>query len=348
MTGKVTSVGLVLGYGSIGRYHAGLLAKRYPLISIIDTNESLHPQIRQEIPGAKVASSIEELQLRGWDWDHTLAVIATWGPSHADLFNKLVRLGVRHILCEKPLSNSVEAGSIMVATAEELGVSLGTHHWYHYAGLTSELRSLAEEFDMGQPQSIVVQGGACGLVTNGLHYIHIASELFQSRPETVVSTASAEPINPRSNDLMFYGGTAIWSFPGGAELTISFSNRSSVNETSTIFYRNGILEFFPEWHAKAYRRVASEIKKFPSVTRTGSPSEICFKGRLERVRTRDQSTILQMDEIDSGEIQVFPPALSLEVLGACIGAITSGAEGRALPLPIDPHSKLGQAKWPIS
>ena len=277
-----------------------------------------------------------------------MAVIATWGPSHAAVFGDLVHRGVRHILCEKPLANSVEAGREMLSVAEKLGVAVGVHHWMRYSSFVSGLNLLAKDLGFGEPYTVSVQGGARGLVTNGIHYIDLASELFGRGPESVVSSAVGERINPRSTELMFYGDTAAWHFGDGREAAICFSNRSSVYGSVVIYYRDALFEVSANFEVVALRRVAEEVRKFPAVTRTGGASEVAFKGTVPGFRSIEESTPLLLDEIESGAVRVFPPVLALEAVSACIGALAAGRDGRVVRLPIDPASGMGRTSWPIS
>ena len=339
---------ILVGYGSIGRYHARQLGNRYEKLAIVEVNETVRRKCRSEYPNATVAKALKDLEVVGWKWETTLAVIATWGPSHAAIFTDLAHRGVRHILCEKPLAHSVKAGAEMVRTAKELGIALATHHHRQYSGLIPGLELLSQDLKLGNPCGIVIQGGAAGLVTNGIHYVDVACRLFERGPEWVVSTAAGQAINPRSPELMFYGGTAVWYFGGGRELTMSLTNRSSIAPFMTIYYRDAIAELFPNLDIEVRQRDPTELAKYPAVTRTGQPVYVVFRGPVPGVRSLEECTTMILDEIEAGDIRIFPPELALQALGACIGALTAGKIRRAVPLPIDPMSDVGMAEWPIS
>ena len=344
---NITSA-VLIGYGSIGQYHARLLHGRYQQLAIVDINESVRAKAHDDFPNVTIGQTLEELDSLDWRWDVTMAVIATWGPNHSTIFSDLVHRGARHILCEKPLAHSVEAGAEMVRVAEELGIALGVHHRFRYSGLAEGLGHLAQDLGIGEPCGFFAHGGARGLVTNGIYYIDLASDLFGRGPESVVGTAAGEPINPRSTDLMFYGGTAAWSFGCGREATVCFSNGSSVYGSVIIYYRDAVVELLTGREVEVRQRVAEEVQKFPAVTRTGRASDLAFKGPVPGIRTSDEATTMLLDEIETGTVRVFPPPLALEAVGACIGALAAGRERRAVQLPIDPASDLGRTQWPIS
>lgn len=337
-----------MGYGSIGRYHSRILHSRYSKLAIVEINEKAQVEARSSLPGVAVAESLAELDASDWDWGTTMAVIATWGPSHAAVFHDLVNRGARHILCEKPLANSVEGGAEMIRVAGDLGVALGVHHRFRYSGLAEGLNRLTPDLGIGELCGIFAHGGARGLVTNGIHYVDLASALFGRGPESVVSSALGEPINPRSSALMFYGGTAAWSFGYGREATVCFSSRSSLSQSVSIYYRDGVVELLADRDVEVRRRVAADVERFPAITRTGVASEVVFKGTVPGVRSGEEATTALLEEVESGTVRVFPAYLALEAVGACIGALASGRDGQAVKLPIDPISELGQTQWPIS
>jgi predicted dehydrogenase len=332
----------------VGRYHAGLLDKRHGRFAIVDIGDGARGRARDAFPNATIVGNLTDLDALDWPWEPSIVVIATWGPSHAGLFADLASRGVRHILCEKPLAHSVKIGAEMIKTAEELDIALGVHLHLRYSGFVAGLREVADDLALGEPCGMVLHGGAIGMVTRGIHLIDLACELFGNGPEMVIGSATGEPINPRSPDLMFYGGTAIWDFGGGREATFSFSNSSSVDLYASIYYRDAVVKVFNPLNVEVCRRVRAEVERYPAVTRVGGPTDVAFTGFVPGFRPVEDRTTMILAEIEAGAVRVSPPSLALESLGACIGALAAGAIKKAVPLPIEPDSELGRTEWPIS
>lgn len=339
---------VLIGYGSIGGYHAKLLDKRHAKLAIVDGNESARVDANKSYPKCHTASSLEELDTNEWDWANTLAVIATWGPSHSEIFHQLVGLGVRRVLCEKPLAHSVKAAADMVATAKSAGVALGSHLHREYSGFSDAMQNIQQKTGIGSPCSMIIHGGAAGLVTNGIHYLGMASRLFGRAPEWVVSTAREEAINPRSPSLRMYGGTATWSYGDGRELTMFMDTMSSIATRTQVFYRNAVIEVFPNLWIEVRRRLREELDRYPAVTRLGEPKDIVFDGKVPGIRPIEECTSRILDEIEQGNVLQFTPGDALQVVGSCIGALTAGFTGQKVHLPIEPDSDIGRAEWPIS
>jgi predicted dehydrogenase len=340
--------GLLVGYGSIGRYHAPVLDAMCASLAIVDGKEEARRQAKEALPAARTAGSLAELDGQGLGRE-TLAVIATWGPSHAPLFHELVDRGVRHIFCEKPMANSVAEARRMVERAERERVALGVHHFIRFTRFAPALREFAATHGLGEPVALQVEGGAGCLLTNGLHWIDFASTLFGAPPRRVVSTARAKPINPRSPDLMLYGGTAIWSFDDGREAVISLNEHSSLTLSARIYFRDAVVEVDKGVERISVRRRDREaVERFPAVTRTGAAVETLLEGQLPGMRSFQEGLETALEETAAGEVVTSPAAAGEEAISSCIGALVSAREGRAIDLPIRPDSPEGREPWPIS
>ncbi len=341
-----SDVGLLIGFGSIGRRHGPVLMARTSRLAIVDNGDDALALARRDYPDAHVARSLEDLDGVGWPWIDTVAVIATWGPSHAEFLDSLAQRGVRRVLCEKPLASSVADGQSMIALARRHSVALGVNMQRRHAGIVAGLRALSLDHSLGEPVAVVVHGGARCLVTNGIHYIDFASELFAGSPSSVVSDALGEAINPRSENLMYYEGTASWTFPTGVRAVISFTNRSSVSAPLLIYYRDAVA-VLPDSNSVAIDRRESAASAAP-VTRYGSAKQRIYDGEIPGSVWGDAAIARVLDEVIAGSIRTFPPEAALDALGACIGALASGESGHRIGLPISADSALGRRRWPIS
>ena len=339
---------LLIGYGSIGRRHAAVLWEMTEQLSILDVSEHARTQAKVDYPGACVVGGFEALDQAGLDWGVVLAVIATWGPSHAELFDTLVDRGVRHVVCEKPLANSVRLANEMVERATRDGVELAVHHYIRASRLAIALRRFISRHGLGFPVSVEVIGGAAGLVTNGVHWIDFASELFEGQPRRVFSTATGQRINPRSSDLELYGGTAVWSFADGREAVISLHGGSSLALRAHVFFRDAVVELDAELNVSVRQRDQDAVKKFPTITRTGPAGEAIFEGQLPEVLPLSAGIKNLVDEVGSGQIRTCPARQGAASVNACVAALLSARLGRSIDLPIDPGSTWGGELWPIS
>ena len=130
----------VLGAGRIGKVHGATLAGsgRAKVAYVADADDKAANSLAQSV-GAKVAS-VEEV-IKAKDVDAIL--IATPTDTHADLIEHAAQAG-KMILCEKPVSLSVERIEKCLAVVEKAKVPLmiGFHRRYdpHFSALEKRLR----------------------------------------------------------------------------------------------------------------------------------------------------------------------------------------------------------------
>ncbi len=337
---------LLVGYGSIGRRYVRVLNDLGCKLTIVERDDAARANATRDYPDAQVAPAIGALE--AFPWRDSAAVIATWGPSHASIFHALADRGVKRILCEKPLATSVADAAGMVERAEQAGMTFGVNHYLRYMGVAAALKRLFHTYELGEPVAVRVEGGAAGLVTNGVHFIDLACELFDAASQEVTSTARGEAINPRSPELHFYQGTAVWRFPGDREAVLSFSNRSSLALTVRVLLRDAVAEFDDGGNGVLRRRDTAAVERFPAATRTGPAEDVLFRGRLPDTLSFEASMQLAVREVLEGKPPTAPGRIGAEAINTMIGALLSSRERRSLVLPIDAASAQAEESWPIS
>lgn len=341
-------VGVVVGYGSVGQLHARLLATRCEAVALVDPRPDLPSHEPTTGIALRGAPSLAALDASGWPWERTVAVIASWGPTHAAVFEELLALGARTVLCEKPFATSVADGEAMAALAEANGVQLGVHLQHRYSGFVEGVRDLADEHGLGPIRLITFDGGARCLVTNGIHYLDLACALLDEAPVRVVSDGVAQRINPRSPDLDLYEGTASWRFPSGARLAISFTNGSSVEERARLYFRDAVLDVDSEFGVELRGRDSEAVAAFPAVTRTGAASRLLHRGQVPGWVGFPGASEQLLDDLVAGRPLRSDPAAALVSLGGCLGALTSARDGVAVSLPLLDGDPRYFERWPVS
>ena len=130
----------VLGAGRIGKVHGGNLANsgRAKVAYVADADGRAAAALAGSV-GAKVASVDEVIKAKDTD----AILIATPTDTHADLIEQVAKAG-KMILCEKPVSLSVERIEKCLAVVEKAKVPLmiGFHRRYdpNFSALEKRLR----------------------------------------------------------------------------------------------------------------------------------------------------------------------------------------------------------------
>jgi predicted dehydrogenase len=96
--------------------------------------------------GVDVTTSLDELLARD---DVEAVAIATPARTHHAIALQALRAG-KHVLVEKPLADSVDAGREMVAVAREQGLVLMADHTYCYTPVVQKIRELVSVGALGE------------------------------------------------------------------------------------------------------------------------------------------------------------------------------------------------------
>jgi predicted dehydrogenase len=232
---------LLIGFGSIGLTHIKKASKFYKEITVVDLigNKKQELLLLSKLLtiNVKFFRSIDELAANE---KFDLIVIANWGPDHMQTFKRVSMLS-SNILIEKPLVSRLSDLFILKEQSIKGKIIIANHQW-NYSGFRDKVKELQNQYILGEINGAQVLGGAKCLVTNGIHYLALTSQLLEQYPKTVMCVSSSHNINPRRSDFVYYEGVSAWQYEGGQYLSIHFQNSSHVSETFRILLENGFIE----------------------------------------------------------------------------------------------------------
>jgi predicted dehydrogenase len=142
----------VVGCGAIAEsYYLPVLTTRSDLCSelwIVDPN-SARLESMSKLFGIDMAASSLDKVLDAID----AAVIATPHDNHFELSQTLI--GARkHVLCEKPLTTTLEDAAVLVAAAERAKVILMTNNWRRNCPAFREIKRIIDTGSLGPPLAV--------------------------------------------------------------------------------------------------------------------------------------------------------------------------------------------------
>lgn len=341
-------IGLIIGVGSVGRRHAKVMATRYSELVVVEPRDDARDWVVSEASAtascfASLADAKYSLQRHA---DQITAVVANWGPDHAETIQFLVSCGVRRIVCEKPLANSMHSVAKIRALIESHDLSIAVGYHLRYRGVTEFVKSTSERELGGSPTLFIVDGGARCISTTGSHYLDLAIGVFGALPVSVIASLRGAPMNPRSDSLQYWDGVAVWNFPAGQRLAVCYDNSSSVYDTARFYSPTGVLEIDSNLTARAYSRDLAEVRADPRTVRVGvvrrEQPVAEFSFNFQEVLS------IQLDEVEG----LRPPRYTFdEILNsaeALIAAFESSRLGRRVLLPPSPEIIAGGIDWAIS
>jgi hypothetical protein len=208
---------------------------------------------------------------------YTFAVIANWGPDHVSTILKLLKKGITKFLVEKPLCDSLSDLKVIEDLVSENKIELISHYQWSYSYLPELINEMAIKYFLGNTISIVVNGGAKCLVTNGIHFLALAEIIFNDIPIASSIIYVNNDINPRNNKFVYLEGNATWKYPNSKYLSVNFFNKSHISLISIINFEYGYA-IVQNDEIKMFAIPLDKRIKLISPTRTENASELIYTG----------------------------------------------------------------------
>jgi len=163
----------VIGVGKMGRKHLEVLESMGIRVAGICDVSSANLQSAQGVLPNNAAAIYQDPQRMLMEQMPDLVVIATTADSHCDLTCMAAKLGVRMILCEKPMARSLGECTRMIETCRVHGARLAVNHQMRFMEQYTRPKSIVSSEEFGGLASVTVVAGNFGLAMNGTHYFEM-------------------------------------------------------------------------------------------------------------------------------------------------------------------------------
>ncbi len=212
----------VLGYGTMGQYHAGALAKMERDFQVFDTDLKMALEARKA--GHEFVADLDDFMESS-----DAVIIATPSSSHYSGFAKCMEYG-RHTLVEKPLSNNLhDAKSMALLAAENPKLVTAVDHTERFNPVVKYINGVLEEIpDNAAKRISTMRFGPLfpknkgirrdGVVLDtGPHDIDLCRYFMRERPRSVRA------------DLKYGGFNGGEQLEYAADITMNFSHDRSAH-----------------------------------------------------------------------------------------------------------------------
>jgi len=262
---------IVVGHGSIGKFHAKTLSQISNSMVIVDPKTQL---IDYGLP-TKHFDSLQKLPSSNSQKD--LAIVSNWGPDHFSTVLTLISKGYKNLILEKPMVTSLSDLDQLQSLVKNGAVKIAINQGWHYENLANRINNLANKFSLGPVVAIWINGGARCISTAGSHYIHLAKSIFGELPTSINASLNLDKINPRSTDLLYIDGVATIRF-GRKLLSMSYSNLSSIEGNVSLLWKEAIGNLNGTNISIDRRLVGREYENI--ITRYGPPTQNIFDNTI--------------------------------------------------------------------
>lgn len=136
---------LVVGCGSIGRRHLQLLNERQDVeCAVCDALPEALAAVKAVAPGAPLFDSLDA----ALEWLPVIVVVCTPNALHREVTERSFTIGA-HVLCEKPIADTLEDGRAMVAAADRANRVLAIGYSERYRPSIRQVQRMAEDGELG-------------------------------------------------------------------------------------------------------------------------------------------------------------------------------------------------------
>ncbi|MCD6510183.1 MAG: Gfo/Idh/MocA family oxidoreductase [Thermoprotei archaeon] len=175
----------IIGCGRIARMHLNgwRSLENVEVVAAMDINEAVVEDFCRKHGIPRAYTDYEEMVTKE---ELDLVSICTWPLSHAEITVNVAKLGVKGILCEKPMCLSLAEADSMIEACERNGVKLAIGHQHRFDPPNVLVRQLIARGAIGKPHLLVCRVED-GLLNNGTHYIDLMRYwLGDPKPEWVI------------------------------------------------------------------------------------------------------------------------------------------------------------------
>jgi len=146
---KTYRVGII-GCGGMGRSHASAYARKETteVVAAMDIDEEAVKRLGKEFSIPAIYTDRDEM-LEKEELD--IVSIPTWQVARAEVTVAVANAGVKAIMGEKPMANSLGGADAMIEACEKNGVKLAIGHQRRFTPAANEIRRLVADGAIGQP-----------------------------------------------------------------------------------------------------------------------------------------------------------------------------------------------------
>jgi predicted dehydrogenase len=184
--------GAIVGCGKIHGSHVKWYAKdeRIELAALCELDEAWLREAGERHGVGRLYSDCRKM-LREERID--VVSVCTPIPTHADVVADLAPLGVKAILCEKPIAHDLGSADRMIAACRDGGVTLAVSHQMRFYDEFVMARKLIAEGAIGRVERVHVIGGPEDLLDNSVHTVDLMFYLMgDARAEWVAGQLHRE------------------------------------------------------------------------------------------------------------------------------------------------------------
>lgn len=212
----------IVGLGSAGTSALESLSsdERYSIVGLVDSDETVLSWAAPALSECSFRSCDEMLERVVPD----ILYVATTSPSHCEIVLRAVELGVKSILCEKPIATSIDEARLMVESCRENAVRLAVNHTRRWHPVFQRAAQFLAAGSMGPVAHVHTTLGGGRLGCMGSHVFDTWRMLLNDDVEWISACIDERYAGDhKGRDLFDPGGHAFAVFKKGTRASLDIS-----------------------------------------------------------------------------------------------------------------------------
>jgi predicted dehydrogenase len=280
-----------------------------------------------------------------WNTPMDIVAIASTATSHLGYLEDGLRNGVRRLVVEKPLCDSVAKGEAAVESVRRAGARVVVNHGRRYSPNVATLSALDRSPEMGSLRAVDISIGASGLGCVGTHFFDLCNQLFGGPPLRVaaIDSSARTPPNPRGGEFFDPGGCALLEYSDGRRATIDTSDDCGVPLLIEYRFTYGRVIVTDESENWMIQRRTADARELP-LSRYVAHQETCPFPNFKQFGLHDMVKASLQDALGDG-LPVSGIAEALEAVRVFAAIRTAARTGTVVDLPLSDEEK--ERAYPI-
>ena len=156
------------------------------------------------------------------DYKPNLVIIATTGPSHFEIAEKAIELGVQMLIISKPVTTSFSDALKLDKLIKKTGVKVAVDHALRHDATYNWIKKNLATNNWGDVSQVTIERSGIGLGCLATHSFDLANYIFDCFPANVTGWVDKPVnINPRGSHFVDPGGLVVLDYGNDKKAIIS-------------------------------------------------------------------------------------------------------------------------------